>query len=213
MSNLFLNVDCMDKLKGLPSYEDNHFDLAIVDPEYGIGMDGGQGIGQRKKWKSYKTITHQKKNWDKLPPSAEYFKELQRVSKNWIIWGGNYFIDKLGRIEHVISWDKCCEGTSFSHFEIALTSFKGANRKISVPIQRESQRRIHPTQKPVFLYQRLLQMYAEDGDLILDTHVGSASSLVACESLSFKYVGFEIDKEYYQSASKRIKTGIPLIMF
>ena len=214
MENKFILGDCMDKETGLPSYPDNHFDLAIVDPPYGIGQDGGKSMGLRKKWgKSYQSTKHLQKKWDNLIPTSYYFSELQRVSVNWIIWGGNYFISMLERVEHVLIWDKCCEGTSFSHFEIALTSFSRANRKISCPIQRESQRRIHPTQKPVFIYEQVLENYANPGDKILDTHVGSASSLIACESRGFNYVGFELDPDYYAAAKNRMSKGIQKDIF
>ena len=209
MTSQFLNADCMDPEVGLPSLADKSIGLAIVDPPFAIGMDGGKSIGLRKKWtNSYEKVKHLEKNWDNAIPARSYFTELNRVSVNWILWGGNYFVAHLDRVEHVIAWDKSCDGTSFSHFEIALTSFKGANRKYTIPIQQESQRRIHPCQKPRSLYKALLRDYAKPGDLILDTHVGSASSLIACQSMGFTYLGYELDPDYYAAAKRRMRAGV-----
>lgn len=196
-----LNIDCMEYMATLP---DKAFELAIVDPPYKLGMNGGKSIGLRKCWPvSYGKEKHLKKDWDNQIPPPEYFIELQRISKNFIIWGGNYFSQYFKRIEHLISWDKQCEGTDFSHFEIAFTSFSAANRKITIPIQAESQRRIHPTQKPVALYQWLLKNYAKQGDKILDTHLGSGSSAIAADIMGFDFVGIEIDKDYFEAALGR----------
>lgn len=209
-----LTITNEDNMALMSRYSDKHFDLAIVDPEYGIGMDGGKSIGLRKKWPtSYKSIKHVKKEWDNKRPSVEYFNEMQRVSKNYIIWGANYFSDLLPPCKHVISWDKCCEGTSFSHFEIAFTSFEGANRIIKIPIQAESQRRIHPTQKPVVLYKWLLDKYGNGGK-ILDTHLGSGSIAIACHDYGYDLTACEIDKDLFKAAMDRVNDHkAQLLMF
>ena len=196
-------IDNMEYMAGLP---DKFFDLAVVDPPYGIGMDGGKSIGLRKKWaNSYASTKHKKGNWDNSIPEEAYFSELQRVSKNWIIWGGNYFSGYFNRVECLILWDKQCEGTGFSHFEVAFTSFKGSNRKISIPIQIESQKRIHPTQKPVILYKQLLTNYAKPGQKIFDSHLGSQSSRVAAWDLGLDFYGCEIDPEYFEQGNARFE--------
>ena len=199
----FKNIDCME---GMKQYPDKYFDLAIVDPPYGIGANKMQlGNGKRK-------IYRGKDDWDKEPPSEEYFKELFRVSKNQVIWGANHFISKVAIDSSCwIFWDKGTGDNDFADGELAWTSFKttvrkffkswvGANAK-----ERDEIDRMHPTQKPVALYEWLLNNYAKKGDKILDTHVGSASSLIACYNLGFDCVGFELDKEYFDLASKRIE--------
>lgn len=197
----------MDPETGIPSYPDNYFDLAIVDPPYGIDINMNMG---RKKGMPKK---HDQKNWDKRGPSLDYFNELFRVSKNQIIWGGNYF--HLPISPGWIFWDKKIpNGVSFSDGELAWTSFKKALVKANLAhsgfIGTEPER-IHPTQKPVALYRWLLENYAKSGDLILDTHVGSASSLIACESMGFNYIGYELDPDYYAAAKRRMQKGIQLV--
>lgn len=193
---------------GLPSYPDKFFDLAIVDPPYGIGMDGGN-VG----YKGFNSF--EKKGWDARPPTDQYFIQLFRVSKNQIIWGGNYF--GLPATRCFIVWDKG-EGfynRTYAEAELAWTSFdKNTCFAKRDPLARGDYRgKIHPTQKPIALYRWLLENYAKPGQLILDTHVGSASSLIACESLGFEYVGFEIDADYYEAAQKRIAKGIQVNLF
>lgn len=190
-------------------YKDKHFDLAIVDPPYGIGEDGAKNHSRGNKAIAKKHII---KNWDKNRPSKEYFNELIRVSKNQIIWGGNYFADLLTPTMGWIFWDKHMSG-DFSAGELAYTSFNKALEKFDFAWNgmlqgdmKNKETRIHPTQKPVALYKWLLKNYAKEGDLILDTHVGSASSLIACEEMGFDYVGCELDKDYYDMACKRIET-------
>jgi site-specific DNA-methyltransferase (adenine-specific) len=148
---------------------------------------------------------------DSHTPDAEYFKELSRVAKKTIIWGGNYFLDNLGATECLIVWDKKRRGLNFADCEIAWTNIKEPCRifewKWNGMLQEDMKNkeyRIHPTQKPVALYRWLLEHYAKEGDKILDTHVGSASSLIACREMGFKYVGFEIDPDYYHEAKKRL---------
>ena len=148
---------------------------------------------------------------DSHTPDAAYFKELKRVAKDMIIFGGNYFLDHLGATECLIIWDKKRRGLNFADCEIAWTNIKQPCRifewKWNGMLQEDMKNkeyRIHPTQKPVALYKWLLERYMPEGGCMLDTHVGSASSLVACRELGFKYVGFEIDKDYYDMAKKRL---------
>lgn len=197
----------MDLETGLPSYPDKFFDLAIVDPPYGLGKrttDGGSKRNSQTKFMADIRRT----NWDDNKPSPEYFNELFRVSKNQIIWGGNYF--GLPAHRCFIVWDKMTYIPTMSQIEQAWTSFDSPARyakKNSNDLQRT-----HPTQKPVKLYCWLLENYAKPGQLILDTHVGSASSLIACESMGFDYVGFEIDPDYYAAAKNRMSKGIQAVL-
>jgi len=183
-------------------YEDNHFDLAIVDPPYGINAsEMTMGSGKNKKYKKGK-------KWDNETPNLEYFKELQRVSKNQIIWGGNYFADKLKPSRCYIFWDKGINGDcDFADGELAWCSFNKVLR--IAPIRYKGflgadNVRIHPTQKPVKLYEWLLMNYAKEGDKILDTHLGSGSIAIACHNLGFDLTACELDTEYYNAAMKRI---------
>jgi len=197
-------MDCMEGMKQIP---DKYIDLAIVDPPYGIGANKMRlGNGKR-------IIYRGKEDWDKQPPSEEYFNELFRVSKNQIIWGANHFISKMPIDSSCwIFWDKGTGNNDFADGELAWTSFKtpvrkyfkswvGANAK-----EKHELDRIHPTQKPIELYEWILKNYAKKGDKVLDTHVGSASSLIACYQMGFDYVGFELDKEYYNKANKRLES-------
>ena len=149
---------------------------------------------------------------DSSAPKAEYFQELKRVSKNQIIWGGNFFLDNLGKASCIIVWDKGRRGMDQADCEIAWTSLPGQSRvfnfKWNGMLQEDmknKEHRIHPTQKPVQLYKWLLERFSKPGDVILDTHVGSASSLIACHKTKHKYVGFELSKTYFEMASKRIE--------
>ncbi len=196
--NRFDNIDCMI---GMAEYPDNHFDLAIVDPPYGIGEDGGKCRTRLKH--AFKT-KHKPKDWDKGKPKLEYYDELFRVSKNQVIWGANYFCNHLPPSMGWIYWDKKIGG-DFSDGELAFTSFDRALKSYTYWNGNNGVPRIHPTQKPIALYKYILKTCAKEGDLILDTHVGSASSLIACEDMGFNYVGFEIDKDYYDAAQKRLK--------
>ena len=186
----FYNMDCMDGMKEFP---DKYFELAIVDPPYGIGISSNP---VRK--------AHEKKSWDANVPNKEYFEELKRVSVNQIIWGGNYY--NLPPTQNYIVWDKRQpHDFSLAMCELAWCSIQKPIKMFSYSVLTE-RNKIHPTQKPVALYKWLLTNYANNGDKILDTHVGSASSLIACHNLGFDYVGFELDKEYYKLASKRLET-------
>lgn len=206
--NSFTNGDCMDYL---PLYPPNYFDLAIVDPPYGINWDGENDITKKGRPDSYDRKNNpkfSKKDWDASPPTKEYFNELKRVSKNQIIWGGNYFTDHLQQSRGWIFWDKLYDKTmNFSHGELAWTSFDKRMIKITMSSKAETRGgldKIHPIQKPVGLYKKILLEYAKAGDKVLDTHAGSASCLVACKELGYEYTGFEIDKEYYTIANKRL---------
>jgi site-specific DNA-methyltransferase (adenine-specific) len=197
--------DCVTALK---RFNDNHFDLAIVDPPYGIDINNqsqGKGGGVAKK------IEYTKKDWDKQAPDIDYFNELIRVSKNQIIWGANHFIEKIPyNASCWIVWNKENGETDFADCELAWTSFETAVRifkwKWAGMLQqnmKDKEQRIHPTQKPVALYQWILDKYAKPNDLILDTHLGSGSSRIAAYKGGFNFVGFEIDQEYYEKQEKR----------
>jgi site-specific DNA-methyltransferase (adenine-specific) len=219
-----LNVDCMEYMK---TCSNDQFDLAIVDPPYGInapnmqmgtnvnrkeGGKGGTSVAVKLKKGRLNSGSGKLKNralntmnceWDIYPPSPEYFIELTRVSKNQIIWGGNYFDLRPSRC--IICWDKCQPWENFSQWEMAWTSFDkpaamfrysntgGANREI----------KIHPTQKPLKLYEWLLDKYAKEGDRIIDTHGGSMNSMIACHYGGFNAVCCELDKDYFEAAQQR----------
>ena len=204
----FYNMDCMDGMKEFP---DGFFDLAIVDPVYGDVTQGGYMKNLDSTTKLAKPIEYHLSIWNQEKTGDDYFKELFRVSKNQIIWGGNYFIEEIAKNSQCwIVWDKKRTG-GFADFEIAWTSFDSASRIFRFmwngmlqENMKNKEHRIHPTQKPVALYKWLIDKYMPEGGVLLDTHVGSASSLVACRELGFKYVGFEIDKDYYDMAKKRL---------
>ena len=193
--------DCVTALK---RYADNHFDLAIVDPPYGLGM-GTVSIPSEKNTNSqqkfYKDL--KSKRWDDNTPNKEYFDELKRVSKNQIVWGGNYMAEHLGNTKCIIIWDKMTYIPTMSQFEFAFCSFNKHPKMVKV--NSTDIDRMHPTQKPIKLYDWLLHNYAKEGDLILDTHLGSGSSRIAAYKGGFNFVGFEIDKEYYEKQEKRFK--------
>ena len=187
-------------MKLMSRYEDNHFDLAIVDPPYGCSWGGIEHIlsGDKKKTISF---AEKAKKWD-FAPSKEYFTELKRVSKNQIIWGYNYLTEHLGNSNNLIIWDKKITGLKYlSRFEIAYCSF---NNSVIKQINSIKDNKIHPTEKPVKLYEWLLMNYAKEGDKILDTHLGSGSIAIACHNLKFDLTACELDKEYFDSAMKRI---------
>ena len=185
----YFNEDCMI---GMARYPDKYFDLAIVDPPYGIGISSNP-VRQ----------AHAKKKWDKNIPPSEYFEELFRVSKNQIIWGGNYF--DLPPTQNYIVWDKKQPmDFSLAMCELAWCSIQKPIKMFTYSVRKE-RNRIHPTQKPVELYKWLLTYNAKQGDKILDTHVGSASSLIACHDLGFDAVGFELDEDYYRESTERLE--------
>ena len=189
------NMDCMEAMSNAP---DNHWDLAICDPPYGIGMGIGAGITRGGK----KSDLYTPKQWDSTKPNKEYFLELFRVSKNQIIWGANYFSDMLPPSRGWIYWEKKMGG-NYADGELAFTSFDTNLKQFTK--RSDSGGRIHPTQKPVSLYTWILSRYAKTGDRILDTHLGSGSIALACHDMGFHLDGFEIDKEYFEAASKRLK--------
>ncbi len=194
--NHVYNADCM---LGMAEMPDNYIDLAIVDPPYGIDF-AKQHIG--KGW-----LVRESKNWDSNIPDAAYFDELFRVSKEQIIWGGNYFTQYLPGSQGWVFWDKGQRDFSLADGELAFTSFDKALRVVEYSRGKAASKKtyhFHPTQKPVDLYRWLLHNYAKEGDLILDTHVGSGSSIIACIDKGFDYIGYEIDADYYKAMNDRI---------
>jgi len=202
-----------DNMSLMSRYEDNYFDLAIIDPPYGIDIGNqsqGKGGGVAKK------IDYTVKDWDKFSPNKDYFQELLRVSKNQIVWGANHFIDKIPFGSSCwLVWDKLNGSTDFADCELAYTSFKSSVRKYqfrwSGMLQQDmknKEKRIHPTQKPIKLYEWILMGWAKEADKILDTHLGSGSIAMACHNLGYELTACELDKEYYQASIKRIKDHI-----
>jgi site-specific DNA-methyltransferase (adenine-specific) len=198
MIDLILD-DCMNVMK---KYDDNHFDLAIIDPPYGIGRFGNRVEVSNRICKEAKI-----NKWD-IKPSKEYFNELFRVSKNQIIWGANNFT--LPETEYFIVWDKMQTVDNFASAEYAWTNVKKPAKVFRYSIHRvmsdrkKEDGKIHPTQKPVKLYEWLLHNYSEKGQKILDTHLGSGSIAIACHYFGVDLVGVEIDEEYYNKAKERV---------
>ena len=190
------NADCMEIMK---TFSDNQFDLAIVDPPYGIGAENHAGKKENG-WTQW-----EKKGWDSKTPDKTYFNELFRVSKNQIIWGGNYMTDSLYPSMGWVIWDKGQRDFSLADGEMAWTSFNKAMRIWDYSRAKNlSEKRIHPTQKPVALYKWILKNYAKEGQTILDTHLGSGSSAIASHDGGFEFTGIELDEEYYKLAKDRI---------
>jgi site-specific DNA-methyltransferase (adenine-specific) len=205
--NQLYRMDCMD---GMALFPDKYFDLAVVDPPYGISGSGKKakhtfcGAGKLKN-RTLNECGKKVESWDIAPPKS-YFDELYRISKNQIIWGGNYF--NLPPSRCWICWDKVQPWNNFSAIELAWTNFD-----YPAAIYRERAtsaipdgERIHLTQKSVKLYQWILNKYAKEGFTVIDTHAGSASSLIACHKLGFTYIGFEIDEEYHSKAAVRLES-------
>ena len=199
-----------DNMVMMKRYEDNYFDLAIVDPPYGI--DANLKRGDTGKNKHIKQKDYHVGDWDSGIPSKEYFKELKRVSKNQIIWGGNYFLDYLNNTSCMIVWDKVNGTNYYADCELAWTSFNTSVRKFEwrwhgflQQNMANKQDRIHPTEKPIALYEWILMNYAKEGDKILDTYRGSASLDIACHNLGFDLVTCELDKDYFNDGNKRLK--------
>ena len=193
-----INLIHGDSLQALKGYANNHFDVAIVDPPYGIGY------AKRKSKTKTSKIQYTPKDWDNEVPTKEYFYELFRVSKNQIIWGGNYF--ELPTTRCFVIWDKCQpEGLDQAMCEFAWCSFNKSAKIYKTSVQQMQFTRIHPTQKPVKLYRWLLEKYTSEGDLILDTHLGSGSIAIACHQMKRKLIAYEIDAEYYEKTCKRFK--------
>ena len=199
------NEDCVE---GLKRFSDNYFDLAIVDPPYGIGAGSVNfQSGTRKKPSKF----HKVNDWDNSIPTAEYWAELFRVSKNQIVWGGNYMTEFLPPSRCWIFWDKGTGDNSYADGELAWTSFDKVVKKYSRfwsggnAKERGDIDRVHPTQKPISLYEWILKEFAVEGNLILDTHLGSGSSRIACQKNGYSFTGFELDKDYYEAQEKRFK--------
>jgi len=203
------NNDCLEAMKQM---DDNQFDLAIVDPPYGIDVANDSRFGQKGNKAAAKTKDYKKKDWDKGVPTKEYFEQLFRVSRNQIIWGINYYpFDFLtgGRL----FWDKDVpQDYTKSKGELAFKSFGHGVDLVKITwhgmIQydmKNKENRIHPTQKPIRLYEWILDKYAKEGDKILDTHLGSGSIALACHNRGFDLTGFEIDKEYFDNAVERLR--------
>lgn len=203
------NMDCLEFMKTIP---DNFYELAIVDPPYGIGENGDRNHSRSKlaKAKDYKSFAGE----DSKSPDTDFFNELIRVSKNQIIWGANHFISKIPIDSSCwIVWDKVNGDSDFADCELAWTSFNTAVRRLKFKWagmlqenMKDKEFRIHPTQKPVKLYEWLLMNYAKEGDKILDTHLGSGSSRIAAFNLGFDFTGIELDKDYFDDQEKRFQS-------
>jgi len=201
------NEDCLQALKAMA---DKQFDLAIVDPPYGIGMDSTHF---KTKSSNAKPNDYGKKDWDNAIPNKEYFNELLRVSRHQIVWGGNYFVENLTNSSCWVVWDKDNGNSIHADCELAWTSFKTGVKKVKwlwhgmrQQNMKNKEKRIHPTQKPVALYRWLLYEFAKEGDKILDTHLGSGSIAIACWDMGYDLTAYEVDKEYYDNACKRLET-------
>ena len=203
--SIVYNADCMDIMK---EYPDKYFDLAVVDPPYGIGEASAKIHTRHHSQKKYAI-----KDWDNEPPSEEYFNELKRVSKNQIVWGANHFIERINKNSSCwIVWDKDGFGDQ-ADCEIAWTSYKTAVRKFKYTWNgfrqqdmKNKEVRFHPTQKPVKLYDWIFKNYAKPTDKILDTHLGSGSSRIAAYKSGLSFVGIELDKDYFEAQEKRFNT-------
>lgn len=186
-----INGDSLEAMKGM---EDNAYELAVVDPPYGIDINSSGRLVKERGWEY--------SDWDKQIPKAKYFEELFRVSQNQIIWGGNYF--NLNATRCYLIWDKQQpQGVSFASSELAWTSFDKSTKTFYMRPQGRNP--IHPTQKPVALYKWLLKNYATEGDKILDTHGGSGSICIACYDMGFDLDWYELDEDYYETAVARFK--------
>ena len=207
----YYNIDCME---GMREFPDNYFELAIVDPPYGGVTLGGYASNKVSGGIARNRNDYILDLWAQNAPEVKYFDELFRVSQNQIIWGGNYFIEQIRRNSQCwLVWDKeKPEGVTYADVELAWTSFdRGAkifryawNGMIQGDMKNK-ENKIHPTQKPKKLYKWILSEFANPGDKILDTHVGSASSLIACKEMGFNYVGFELSESYYKLSSERLE--------
>lgn len=212
MKSVVHNMDCLEAMRQMP---DKVFELAIVDPPYGIGMDNSNKRTKPSRpnsYTQYPDFRYHKADWDCIAPSAEYFTELFRVSVNQIIWGANYFCEFVPSGCGWIFWNKVNgENNCFSDGEFAFASKGIQSRTLSLsPFDalKGGQYRIHPTQKPVALYKWLLTNYAKQGDRILDTHLGSGSSRIAAYDLGFDFVGYELDKDYFDAQEQRFANHI-----
>ena len=206
------NDDCMNVMK---TFKDKQFDLAIVDPPYGIGIDGQKQSINNKNPKANRKA-HDFKGWDNAIPPPEYFAELWRVSKNQIIWGANYFVEHINKpTKGWVVWYKGQEGLTMSDAELAFSSFDSATRVVKINrVELLKEGTIHPTQKPIKLYDWLLNQYAGEGDLILDTHFGSGSIALAVDKanrldkMNLHLTACEIDEDYINKSIERIRFSI-----
>lgn len=202
------NIDCME---GMKAYPDKFFDLAIVDPPYGIGFGEFNRTNTDSSGNRYKADKYKNSNWDASAPDLAYFTELMRVSKHQIIWGGNYFLNHLGNSKGMICWYKHQPVDNFSDCEFAWNSIDTPAKVFdfryygNLEGKTSASEKVHPTQKPIALYKWLLLNYAQKGFKILDTHLGSGSSRVAAFHLGFDFFGFEIDPDYFFAQEKRFK--------
>lgn len=205
MESQVYNMCCTE---GMKHYPNGFFDLAVVDPPYGLGIDG-QKLSINKNPK-HNRKEHSKKNWDNDIPAMEYFTELFRVSKHQIIWGANYFVEHLNYgSKGWIVWYKGQEGLTMSDAELAYSNFDVPTRVVKINrVELLKDGTFHPTQKPVKLYDWIFQNYAEKGWRVLDTHLGSAASRIAAHKHNLDFYGFEIDKEYYEAGCKRYETFV-----
>ena len=201
-----------DNMELMARYSDNHFELAIVDPPYGIGFGEFNRTNKNSDGTRVKANKYKQSNWDDKIPNDNYFKELKRVSKNQIVWGGNYFpyLWKTG-CKGFIFWYKGNPVPNFADGELAYTSFNKVAKMYNYRYygnlegNTSATEKYHPTQKPIALYEWLLMNYAKEGDKILDTHLGSGSIALACHNLNFDLTACELDTEYYNAAMKRLK--------
>ena len=207
-------IENCDNMQLMARYPDKYFDLAIVDPPYGIGEDGEKNHSRSKQAKAKK---YTPKKWDSSAPEKEYFNELLRVSKYVVIWGANHFIQEIPKANSSswIVWDKQNGDNDFADCELAWTNHNTAVRKFEFRWagmlqgdMKNKEVRIHPTQKPAALYKWILDKYAKQGDKILDTHLGSGSIAIACHDYGFDLVACELDKEYYDKAMERINNHV-----
>lgn len=189
------NMDCQEYMKTIP---DKHFELAIVDPPYGLCRYTKNDGGNSNKIKSF---GDKDKNWNNIKPNKLYFKELFRISHNQIIWGGNNF--ELPLSEYFIIWDKGQMMPSFAQCEMAWTNCKKPAKIFKQRTVEQFRIKIHPTQKPVALYKWLLKNYAKEGDKIFDSHLGSGSSRIACHDMGFDFYGTELDADYFKAMEER----------
>jgi site-specific DNA-methyltransferase (adenine-specific) len=200
-----------DNMALMARYPDNYFDLAIVDPPYGIDGTVEIGFGDTKSGRVNRPSKWGQKEWDKERPTKDYFDELKRASKNQIIFGGNYFADLLEPSRCWIVWDKM-QRVNQADAELAWTSFNTSVRVYQYHCSKlqgfQNPNRFHPTEKPISLYKWLLDKYAKPNDKILDTHLGSMSIAIACADYGFELVGCELDKEYYEAGIKRVQNHI-----
>lgn len=200
------NEDNMELMK---RYPDGYFELAIVDPPYGINFSKYNRVSKASNGETYISNNYKKGGWDNIIPNKEYFKELFRVSKNQIIWGGNYF--DLPPNQNFIFWYKQNPVPNFADGEYAWTSFKKPALCFdyryygNLEGNTSASKKYHPTQKPVKLYEWLLMNYAKEGDKILDTHLGSGSIAIACHNLGFDLTACELDEDYFKASQKRLK--------